>query len=90
MKHLYKKISLEPYISRQCGIIPSYESGYDTIVYFDPKTSMTSNYGMIPMSVSFKGKCLSYSELMLKYHFCKDYVKLLKTKHVKILHIIQH
>lgn len=81
MKHLYKKISLEPYISRQCGIIPSYESGYDTIVSFDPKTSMTSNYGMIPMSVLFKGKCLSYSELMFRYHFCKDYIKLLTTNH---------
>ena len=42
---------------------------------------MTSNYGMIPMSVLFKGKCLSYSELMLKYHFCKDYIKLLTTNH---------
>ena len=81
MKHLYKKISLEPYISRQCGIIPSYESGYDTIVSFDPKTSMTSNYGMIPMSVSFDDNCLSYSELMFRYHFCKDYIKLLTTNH---------
>ncbi len=81
MKHLYKKISLEPYISRQCGIIPSYESGYDTIVSFDPTTSMTSNYGMIPMSVSFDDKYLSYSELIFRYHFCKDYIKLLTTNH---------
>lgn len=81
MKHLYKKISLEPYISRQCGIIPSYESGYDTIVSFDPKTSITSNYGMIPMSVSFDDNCLSYSELMFRYNFCKDYIKLLTTNH---------
>lgn len=81
MIHVYKKISLEPFKSRIHGIIPSYNANGDTEDFYEGINSPISNWGMIPKKIVYNGECISYSDLIKRYHFCKRYNKLLTVEH---------
>ena len=91
MRHISKKICLEPYISRQCFKIPSYNN---EDIDNDGKSKLKKNfkedecnYGLMPVdikSLKSDGKGgnerITYRTMMDMYFWMKKYIKLLNTR----------
>ena len=75
MRLIKKKISLEPFKSRNNFKINSYYNG--SLFTFTEKSD-ECNYGMIPTDVIKNAKIITYSTMMRIYYFMKNYNKLLK------------
>ena len=83
MRKIYKTISLEPMTSRLPSVIPAYIQGSSTPITFNDSAlrdrgySYTSNYGLIPCSVTLNGRTISFERLSIWYHKFKEYYNLL-------------
>ena len=95
MRTIQKTFSLEPMTSRMPSVWPAYKD--NTLYYFDNENlkkrdyKYPSNYGMIPMRVSYSAKTeneyvlscdsgattISFERLSNWYHFFKEYYHLL-------------
>lgn len=96
MRKIQKEISLEPMISRMPSVLPAYKD--NVLYYFDNeslnnrKYEYTSNYGMIPVKLSYisastengvtysfgcSENTISFERLSNWYHFFKEYYHLL-------------
>lgn len=75
MKHIKLKISLEQFKSRLPSIIPAYHN--DLLWTYDNTNINKSNYNMLPCSILWHNKVVSYNRFVSMYHFVNKYIKIL-------------